>query len=96
MFNNALMVELDFSTELTPAQRFEEFNSRNPQVYQALEDMAFQLVKRGRKKIGINMLLEVLETVCCSYYYLFLIIYGFGFLMCVSFVEESPLFASKP
>ena len=61
MLNDSLMIELDFSTELTPSQRFEEFNSRNPQVYQALEDMAFQLVKRGRKKIGINMLLEVLR-----------------------------------
>lgn len=61
MLNNDLLMELDFTTELTPAERFTEFHSRNPQVYQALEDMAFQLVKRGRKKIGINMLLEVLR-----------------------------------
>ena len=61
MYNDSFALELDFSTELTPAQRFEEFSARNPQVYAALEQMASQLVSRGRKKVGINMLLEVLR-----------------------------------
>lgn len=61
MLNESLLMELDFSTELTPAERFDEFNRRNPQVYQTLEDMAKALINKGRRKIGINMLLEVLR-----------------------------------
>ena len=50
-------MELDFSTELTPAERFEQFHSRNPQVYLALKSMTAEMVNRGRKRVGINMLL---------------------------------------
>jgi hypothetical protein len=61
MSNTSFLMELDFSTELTPAERFEEFNRRNPQVYSALESMAREIVNRGRRKIGIKMLFEVLR-----------------------------------
>ncbi len=56
MRDTSFLMELDFSTELTPAERFEEFNRRNPQVYSALESMAREMVNRGRRKIGIKML----------------------------------------
>jgi hypothetical protein len=54
-------MELDFSTELTPAERFEQFHNRNPQVYLALKSMTQEMVNRGRKRVGINMLFEVLR-----------------------------------
>lgn len=56
-----LSMELDFSGEVTPAEKFEEFNRLNPQVYIALESMTRELVNRGRGKIGIKMLFEVLR-----------------------------------
>ena len=59
--NNSFFMELDFSTELTPAERFEQFHQRNPQVYSALVSMTAELVNRGRRKIGIKMLFEVLR-----------------------------------
>ena len=40
---------------------FENFHARNPQVYRELETMAAQMVARGRKKIGVKMLFEVLR-----------------------------------
>jgi hypothetical protein len=61
MSSDFLLMELDFTTELTPAERFQEFHNRNPQVYTALEDMTREMVNRGRKRIGINMLFEVLR-----------------------------------
>jgi hypothetical protein len=46
---------------LTPRQKFEAFHTRNPQVYRELETMSAQLVARGRKRIGLKMLTEVLR-----------------------------------
>ena len=54
-------MELDFSTEMTSADKFEEFNRLNPQVYSVLESMTAEMVNRGRRKIGIKMLIEVLR-----------------------------------
>lgn len=51
----------NFSQPITPADKFEEYDRLNPQVYQALEQLTANLVARGRRKIGIKMLLEVLR-----------------------------------
>lgn len=60
MDNYGLMT-LDFNVALTPAEKFERFHELNPQVFTALEAMTRQLVNRGRRKIGIKMLFEVLR-----------------------------------
>ena len=52
---------LDFSLNLTHREKFEAFHSANPQVYKALEELAETLVTRGRSKIGIGFLCEVLR-----------------------------------
>ena len=46
---------------LTKRQRFEEFDRRNPHVYQELEVMAATMVARGRHQFGMKMLVEVLR-----------------------------------
>jgi len=45
----------------TIQEQFEEFHRLNPSVYRRLAAMARQLLARGRKKIGIAMLFEVLR-----------------------------------
>lgn len=47
--------------KLTPAQRFELFHEKNPQVYEELKSLALDLVDLGHVKIGIAMLWEVLR-----------------------------------
>lgn len=42
-------------------QRFREFHRDNPDVYQELMTLVRQAVGRGRKKIGIKMLWEVVR-----------------------------------
>jgi hypothetical protein len=42
-------------------QRFEQFHRLNPWVYAALERLATEYVGRGRKRIGIRMLWEVVR-----------------------------------
>ena len=61
MLNNFGLLELDFDIELTPAEKFERFHELNPQVFSALEKMTTELTNRGRKRIGIKMLFEVLR-----------------------------------
>ena len=61
MANQSFFMELDFSTEMTSADKFEEFNRLNPQVYSVLESMTAEMVNRGRRKIGMKMLIEVLR-----------------------------------
>ena len=61
MLDNNFHWELDFTGETTPADRFQTFHERNPQVFSALESMTQEMYQRGRKRIGINMLLEVLR-----------------------------------
>lgn len=46
---------------LTIAEQFMAFHRANPWVYEALVDLARDLVRRGRKKVGIGMLFEVLR-----------------------------------
>jgi hypothetical protein len=54
-------MELDLTGVINPADKFEEYHRLNPQVYTALESMTRELVNRGRGKIGIKMLFEVLR-----------------------------------
>ena len=54
-------LELDLTGVISPADKFDEFHRLNPQVYAALESMAREMVNRGRSKIGIKMLFEVLR-----------------------------------
>lgn len=42
-------------------RRFEEFHSANPHVYAALVRLARQWRSRGRKRLGIKQLFEVLR-----------------------------------
>lgn len=46
---------------MTFTKKFEEFHAKNPQVYHELLSLARQAVHRGRKKIGIKMLFEVVR-----------------------------------
>lgn len=54
-------VQFDLFSQVRPAEKFEEFHRLNPQVITALEQMTRDLVNRGRRKIGIKMLFEVLR-----------------------------------
>ena len=45
----------------TIQHQFEDFHASNPFVYEALEALAERLVRRGRQKVGIGMLFEVLR-----------------------------------
>ncbi len=49
----------------TIQERFLDFHRRNPWVYDSLVKLAADMVVRGRKKLGISMLWEVLRW---SYY----------------------------
>jgi hypothetical protein len=40
---------------------FEQFHRRNPWVYGALRELTADLVQRGRRRIGVGMLFEVLR-----------------------------------
>jgi hypothetical protein len=42
----------------TPVERFVQFDRRNPAVFAWLRREALVLVRRGRQRLGINMLLE--------------------------------------
>lgn len=43
------------------ATKFDEFQKKNPHVYEQLVDMTYQLKKKGNTKIGISMLYEVMR-----------------------------------
>lgn len=45
----------------TIAEAFAEFHRANPWVYDTLVELARDLVNRGRKRVGIGMLFEVLR-----------------------------------
>lgn len=54
--------QVDLFTAQTDAdRRFEDFDKRNPQVYKQLVKLARELHHRGHKKIGIQMLIEVVR-----------------------------------
>ena len=61
MVSNFGLLELGFDIELTPAEKLERFHELNPQVFNAFESMSRELTNRGRKRIGIKMLFEVLR-----------------------------------
>lgn len=61
MSNSFHNLELNLTGVVSPADKFEEFHRLNPQVYTALESMTREMVNRGRHKIGIKMLFEVLR-----------------------------------
>lgn len=61
MSNSFLNMELNLTGVISPADKFDEFHRLNPQVYGALESMTREMVNRGRHKIGIKMLFEVLR-----------------------------------
>jgi len=42
-------------------KKFWDFHDKNPQVFAKLEELALQAYTRGRKKIGIGMIFEVLR-----------------------------------
>ena len=46
---------------VTIRAKFEEFHDRNPHVYEALVSLAYQAKSRGRDRIGIKQLFEVLR-----------------------------------
>lgn len=48
-----------YETELQV--KFEDFHEKNPQVYKRLVQMAYEAKSRGHKRIGIQMLFEVLR-----------------------------------
>lgn len=51
----------DFTKPLTRAEKFEDFHAHNPQVFAELEKLAQVMIRKGRKKIGIGLLFEVLR-----------------------------------
>jgi hypothetical protein len=53
--------QLSFTIQKPLYEQFKEFHEANPEVFVALEDMAQTLISRGRKKIGISLLIEVLR-----------------------------------
>lgn len=67
------MKQLDFLTEIAPtvtvshargatlAEQFAAFHGANPHVYGALRRLALGMVRRGRRRIAIKMLIEVLR-----------------------------------
>lgn len=52
---------LDIFEPVTLEGRFQKFHRQNPEVYQRLLEMARELKDFGHKKIGIQMLFEVLR-----------------------------------
>lgn len=48
-------------TKKTHKEAFEQFHTENPAVYFALEKLATQMWERGRRRISIAMLFEVLR-----------------------------------
>lgn len=56
------MTQVDLFTRQTAAElKFAEFHKKNPQVYRELLKLTEQAVARGRSRIGINMLIEVVR-----------------------------------
>ena len=55
------LIDVDMPGKLTPRERFELFNETNPQVLEMLEEMTALLAAKGRSRIGIGMLFEVMR-----------------------------------
>lgn len=52
-----LLIPLDSDLDT----RFKEFDDKNPQIYDKLVDLAYELRDIGHRKIGIGMLFEVIR-----------------------------------
>ena len=52
---------LDFTRPITRAEKFQEFHTANPHVFENLEELAFKLLNRGVKHFGISLLYENLR-----------------------------------
>jgi len=48
-------------SNLTIEERFQNFDSANPHIYQLIERMAIDLAIRGHRRIGIKMIWETLR-----------------------------------
>lgn len=55
------LVQPEASAAQTLDERFAAFHAANPHVLDALEQLALDLVRRGRRRIGVGMLFEVLR-----------------------------------
>jgi hypothetical protein len=60
-FEDTEALEARLERRLTPLEQFSFFHVRNPHVFEALERMAGEMASRGRKRIGVKMLVEVLR-----------------------------------
>jgi hypothetical protein len=56
-----MQATLNFDLETELDRKFEEYHQANPQVYRELVQLAMQARRRGRRKIGIKMLFEVVR-----------------------------------
>lgn len=52
-------VQVDLLGETDAERKFNEFHRKNPEVYKELEKLAYRAYNNGRKKIGMQMLVEV-------------------------------------
>lgn len=50
-----------FDVESQAAQRFREFDEKNPRVYEELVELTKEAYQHGRRKIGIKMMIEVIR-----------------------------------
>ena len=55
------LIDVIMPPAATPQEKFERFHSANPIVYLKLQELTEQMVERGRQRIGIGMLFEVLR-----------------------------------
>ena len=55
------LFDAEVQRPLTMKEQFCVFHVQNPQVFRALEEMTEQMVKRGRKHLGLKMMVEVLR-----------------------------------
>jgi hypothetical protein len=56
-----MQATLNFDLETEQERKFQKFHQENPQVYRELAELARQAKRRGRRKIGIKMLFEVVR-----------------------------------
>jgi DNA-directed RNA polymerase specialized sigma24 family protein len=55
------LIHPDYAEHATIQERFEAFHAANPWVYRALEHLTIQRLSRGRRRVGIAALFEVLR-----------------------------------
>jgi hypothetical protein len=55
------LIRVDYAAGATIQQRFESFHALNPWVLDSLERLTHDWIRRGRRRLGIGMLTEVLR-----------------------------------